>query len=151
MRVQRDQTAAAKAPDQVHILHQHQWFHAPRIREHIAVDQQCLIAIGQRQRPAPVVAGAAPKLTPQVPRQAPVAPPPPVLVKRKLGFKEQRELEQLPALIETLETQVAAESARVSSAELYREGSAAVQAANRQLSELQSRLESAYARWSELD
>ena len=105
----------------------------------------------QRQRPAPAVAGVAPKLTPQVPRQAPAAPPPPVLVKRKLGFKEQRELEQLPALIETLESQVAAETARVSSPELYREGSAAVQAANRQLSGLQSRLESAYARWSELD
>ena len=105
----------------------------------------------QRQRPVPVVAGVAPKLTPQVPRQAPAAPPPPVLVKRKLGFKEQRELEQLPLLIETLESQVAAETARVSSPELYREGSAAVQAANRQLSELQSRLESAYARWSELD
>ena len=105
----------------------------------------------QRQRPMPVVAGGAPKLTPQVPRQAPAAEPPSVLVKRKLGFKEQRELEQLPALIETLESQVAAETARVSSPELYREGSAAVQAANRQLSELQSRLETAYARWSELD
>ncbi|MCX7041953.1 MAG: ATP-binding cassette domain-containing protein [Gammaproteobacteria bacterium] len=105
----------------------------------------------QRQRPAPAVVGAAPKLTPQVPRQVPAAAPPPVLVKRKLGFKEQRELEQLPALIETLESQVATETARVSSPELYREGSAAVQAANRQLSELQSRLESAYARWSELD
>ena len=34
----------------------------------------------QRQRPAPAVAGVAPKLTPQVPRQAPAAPPPPVLV-----------------------------------------------------------------------
>ena len=105
----------------------------------------------QRQRPAPVVAGVAPKLTPQVPRQAPAAPPPPVLVKRKLGFKEQRELEQLPALIETLESQVAAETARVNSPDLYREGSSAVQAANRQLSGLQSRLELAYARWSELD
>ncbi len=105
----------------------------------------------QRQRPTPVVAGIAPKLTPQVPRQAPAAPAPPVLVKRKLGFKEQRELEQLPVLIDTLESQVAAETARVNSPELYREGSTAVQAANRQLSELQSRLESAYARWSELD
>ena len=105
----------------------------------------------QRQRPVPVVAGAAPKLTPQVPREAPVAPVPSVLLKRKLGFKEQRELEQLPALIETLEFQVALETTRVSSPDLYREGSAAVQAANRQLSELQSKLESAYARWSELD
>ena len=105
----------------------------------------------QRQRPMPVVSGVAPKLTPQVPRQVPVVSPPPLRVKRKLGFKEQRELEQLPALIETLESQVAAETARVGSPDLYREGSAAVQAANRQLSELQSRLESAYARWNELD
>ena len=103
----------------------------------------------QRQRPTPVVAGAAPKLTPQVAREpapAPVAP-----AKRKLGFKEQRELEQLPALIETLEAQVAAESLRIASPELYRQGNAEVQAANRLLAELQGKLESAYARWNELD
>ena len=107
--------------------------------------------VGKICHRSPLVAGVAPKLTPQVPREAPASSTSPAMVKRKLGFKEQRELDQLPALINALESQVAAETARVNSPELYRESSATVQAANRQLSELQSRLESAYARWSELD
>ena len=86
-----------------------------------------------------------------MPKQAPAAAAPPAPAKRKLGFKEQRELDQLPALIGSLEAEIAAETARVNSPELYREGSAAVQAANRQLAELQGRLDAAYARWTELE
>ena len=103
-----------------------------------------------RQRPAAPVAGGTAKLTPQVaPTPAPVAAPAPA--RRKLGFKEQRELDQLPALIETLEAQVAAMTARIASPELYREGSDKVVAANQELSGLQARLDAAYARWNELE
>ena len=104
-----------------------------------------------RQRPAAAPAGGAPKLTPQVPKQAAPAAPATVVSKRKLGFKEQRELDQLPALIETLENQIAAQTARISSPELSKQGNAEVLAANQELSSLQSRLEAAYARWNELE
>ena len=103
-----------------------------------------------RQRPAAPVAGGTAKLTPQVaPTPAPVAAPAPA--RRKLGFKEQRALDQLPAHIETLEAQVAAMTARIASPELYREGSDKVVAANQELSGLQARLDAAYARWNELE
>jgi ATP-binding cassette subfamily F protein uup len=105
-----------------------------------------------RQRRAPPPAAGAPRLTPQVPKQAPAATPPAAApAKRKLGFKEQRELEQLPALIESLEGEVAGLAARIASPELYREGNAQVLATNQALAAAQARLEAAYARWGELD
>ena len=106
-----------------------------------------------RQRPAAATSTPAAKLTPQVaPTPAPASTSAPAAAtRRKLGFKEQRELEQLPALIETLEAQVAEATARIASPELYREGSERVLAANHELSGLQARLDAAYARWNELD
>ena len=106
-----------------------------------------------RQRPAAATSTPAAKLTPQVaPTPAPASTSAPAAAtRRKLGFKEQRELEQLPALIETLEAQVAEATARIASPELYREGSERVLAANQELSGLQARLDAAYARWNELD
>jgi ATP-binding cassette subfamily F protein uup len=103
-----------------------------------------------RQRPAAPAPSGAPKLTPQV-APTPAPPPAPATGKRKLGYKEQRELDQLPALIESLEAQVAEATARIASPELYREGTDKVLAANQALSGLQAKLDAAYARWNELD
>ncbi len=105
-----------------------------------------------RQRaPVPVQTGAA-KLTAIVapPAAAPavVAPAP---AKRKLGFKEQRELEALPALIEGLEADVARATEAMTSPEHYRQDAAAIQAAGLALAGMQSRLEQAYQRWHELE
>jgi ATP-binding cassette subfamily F protein uup len=105
-----------------------------------------------RQRPAAAkTASAAPRLTPEVAKQTsvPAVPPPPA--KRKLSFKDQRELEALPGLIEKLESQVAAASADMATPAFYQQSSADVQAGNQRFAALQAQLEKAYARWSELE
>ncbi|KFN42867.1 ATP-binding cassette domain-containing protein [Arenimonas oryziterrae] len=108
----------------------------------------------QRQRPnQPKPGNNAPRLTPEVAKTtaAPVAATAPAPAKRKLGFKEQRELEQLPVLIESLEARVAEMTAELHSAEFYKQGSAAVTAKNQAFAALQAELETAYARWNELE
>jgi ABC transport system ATP-binding/permease protein len=105
-----------------------------------------------RQRPsAPKLGTAAPKLTPQVPVQAPAPAAVPPAAKRKLSFKDQRELEQLPALIETLEAQVAEATAELHSPDFYKQGSAGMAAKNQALTALQAQLDHAYGRWNELE
>jgi ATP-binding cassette subfamily F protein uup len=108
----------------------------------------------QRQRPTqPKPGNAAPRLTPEVAKQPVVAPtmPAPATSKRKLSFKDQRELELLPARIESLESQLAALTAEMNTPEFYQRGSGEVQAANKRLADCQAELELAYARWGELE
>jgi ATP-binding cassette subfamily F protein uup len=100
-----------------------------------------------RQRPVPVVVEKTPVVaaTP-VPTTTPVA-----ASKRKLGYKETRELEQLPAKIEALEVDVAARTEAMNDAAFYQQDNAAILAANQKLSDVQAQLDAAYARWGELD
>lgn len=62
-----------------------------------------------------------------------------------------RELEQLPALIETLEQQVAALTEAMNDPAFYQRDSAAMAAHTAALGDAQARLDAAFARWSELD
>ncbi len=71
--------------------------------------------------------------------------------KRKLGYKEQRELEQLPARIETLEEQVEAMTTAMADPSFFARDAAAVQADTQKLAATQAELDAAYARWAELD
>ena len=71
--------------------------------------------------------------------------------KRKLSFKEQRELDALPTAVESLEAQVTAATEQMNSATFYQQGNAQVQAAKLQLAGLRAELDKAYARWSELE
>jgi len=106
------------------------------------------------QRPATASAvTAAPRLTAEVAKTpvATQAAAPSAPAKRKLGFKEQRELEQLPARIELLETQVAAMTALLHQPDFYKQGSAVVMSKNQELVVLQAALDVAYGRWSELE
>jgi len=106
----------------------------------------------QRQRPAqPKPGNAAPRLTPEVAKQPTAVAAAPAAAKRKLSFKDQRELESLPALIESLESQVATLTAEMNTPEFYQRGSTEVQIANKRLAECQAELELAYARWSDLE
>jgi len=104
------------------------------------------------QRIAAAAAASAPRLTPQVAAK-PVAAAPVVAepAKRKLSYKEQRELEQLPALIERLDGEIAALTTQIQDPAFYRQGPEAVTTANTRLSALQSELEQAYARWQALE
>jgi ATP-binding cassette subfamily F protein uup len=109
-----------------------------------------------RQRPmaARIAAAnaASPRLTPQVaPTPKPAAAPAPEPPKRKLSYKEQRELEELPARIEALDGEIAALTAQIQDPAFYRQPADAVTAANARLSQLQGELEQAYARWQALE
>lgn len=71
--------------------------------------------------------------------------------KKKLSYKDARELEQLPAKIEVLETEIAARTEAMNDPGFFQQPPANITAANLQLAELQQQLDAAYARWAELD
>ncbi|MET1162391.1 MAG: ATP-binding cassette domain-containing protein, partial [Pseudoxanthomonas sp.] len=71
--------------------------------------------------------------------------------KRKLSYKDARELELLPARIEQLETDIAARAASMNDPKFYQQDSAAILAFNEASAKLQAELEHAYQRWNELD
>ena len=69
---------------------------------------------------------------------------------KKLGYREQRELEALPVEIESLEKDIAELEARMSDPDFYDQGHEAVQASAEQLTELQETLDRSIERWTEL-
>ncbi len=71
--------------------------------------------------------------------------------KRRLSWKEARELEALPARIEELETALAAMGARLEDPEFYRQDSAAIVATHAEMAARQAELDEAYVRWQALE
>jgi len=71
--------------------------------------------------------------------------------KRKLSYKDARELEQLPARIEALETKLAELTAAMNDPGFYQRGSDGIAAHNATLATAQAELDAAYLRWAELD
>ena len=111
-----------------------------------------------RQRPAvaapgtaskPAASAAAAKPAVQAPVSAPAAAAAPA--KRKLSYKDQRELEQLPKRIEVLESQVATLTAAMQDGAFFSQPHAAITAHNAALAEAQAALDAAYARWEALE
>ena len=101
----------------------------------------------QRRTPGPVSATTATTtVKPALSKQ-----PEPVAAKRKLGFKEARELELLPSRIEALEGEVAARTRAMNDPAYYQQSPADLQRANDELAAKQAELDHAYQRWSELD
>jgi ATP-binding cassette subfamily F protein uup len=70
---------------------------------------------------------------------------------KKLSFKEQRELEQLPALIEQLETLQVQLTAEMNETSFYKQSPDAVAAKLAQLQTAEADLSQAYQRWDELE
>ena len=99
-----------------------------------------------RQKPATPAQVAAP-----VARSAAPAPAPAAEARRKLSYKDQRELEQLPTRIEQLEADIAARGEAMNDPAFFQQDGAAIVKANETLAKLQLELENAYARWAELD
>jgi ATP-binding cassette subfamily F protein uup len=100
-----------------------------------------------RQRQAPPA--AAPHRDP-VPPRAPAAPPA-AGAARKRSFKEQRELEALPALIESLERELADLHAAMATPDYYRQPGAALAADQARLRDLEERHAAAFSRWEALE
>jgi ATP-binding cassette subfamily F protein uup len=69
---------------------------------------------------------------------------------RKLGFKETRELEELPSRLEKLEAEQAKLGAQMGDAEFYQGDPAKVAGASARLGQIERELETAFARWEEL-
>ncbi|TXH67176.1 MAG: ATP-binding cassette domain-containing protein [Lysobacteraceae bacterium] len=93
-------------------------------------------------------AGAKPERSAEQSRQEQQASP---AGKRRLSYKDARELELLPQRIEQLESRLAAMSDAINDPEFYRRNHAEVAAHNAGLSALQTELDHAYARWAELE
>lgn len=69
----------------------------------------------------------------------------------KLSFKDQREYDALPALIEGLETELEALAEKVGSSEFYQNDNEVVQATLKQLEDKEGELEAAFERWEILE
>jgi ATP-binding cassette subfamily F protein uup len=70
---------------------------------------------------------------------------------KKLSFKEQRELDELPAAIERLESEQRALAARIAGPDFYKDGADTIKRSLARVDELQKELAAVYARWGELD
>ncbi|KID56814.1 ABC transporter ATPase [Pseudoalteromonas luteoviolacea] len=69
----------------------------------------------------------------------------------KLSYKLKLELEALPSKVEELETALEAQQTLVNSPEFFKQESDVTQQALNQLADLESKLETAYERWEELE
>ena len=99
--------------------------------------------------PAPAPAAVATPRAATAP--APVASAEPAAPKRKLSYKDARELEQLPLKIETLEKDVEGLTAAMNDPAFYQRSTADMAAHTQKLGAVQAELDAAYARWEELD
>jgi ATP-binding cassette subfamily F protein uup len=70
---------------------------------------------------------------------------------RKLSYKDQRELEALPARIEALEREQRALGEKIAGPSFYKEAADVIRASLARVDELQRELTAAYARWDALD
>ena len=99
-----------------------------------------------RQRPQAV--SMRPRNEADAARAAPLAPVP---AKRKLSYKEMRELENLPATIEALEARIGELTAAMNDPAFFRQDAQAIVAANEVMAAVQAELDTAYARWQALE
>ena len=106
-----------------------------------------------RQRAVPVSPSSSAKSAPpraaQLPATAAAAPV--AAAKRKLSYKETRELETLPQQIEKLEARIAEFGVKMQEPAFYAQASAAIVATNDELAAVQGELDAAYARWQALE
>ena len=70
---------------------------------------------------------------------------------QKLSYKDKRELDQLPAQIETLETEISTLHEQMADASFYRHSAEEIAATQKRLRELETHVATAYVRWQELE
>jgi ATP-binding cassette subfamily F protein uup len=70
---------------------------------------------------------------------------------RKLSYKEQRELDDLPQRIEALEAEQVQLHQKLAEPTFYRQGGPEISKVTNRLQELEAELQAAYARWEDLD
>lgn len=92
-------------------------------------------------KPAPAGNAAAPNSAETEPKPK----------KAKLSYKDQRELDDLPDKIESLEAKLAEFETQISAPEFYQQSKDDVEKTMKALGDLQAELEQSYQRWAELD
>ncbi|GAB3471106.1 ATP-binding cassette domain-containing protein [Massilia terrae] len=97
------------------------------------------------EAPAPAAPKAAPK-----PAEAPSAAPAPGK-KVKLSFKEQRELEELPKLIASLEDEQSAITAQLNGPDFYKTNPADARRMTERFAEIEEQLLEALERWEQIE
>jgi ATP-binding cassette subfamily F protein uup len=97
-----------------------------------------------RQRKPPIISRTAEK--------ARIEPSAPAREKaKKLSHKDQRELDNLPAKIETMEIERDALTKEMSQPKFYQQDKSAIAATQARLEQINTKLEAAYARWETLE
>jgi ABC transport system ATP-binding/permease protein len=91
-----------------------------------------------------------PRSGPQVAARSATAPPA-APRPRKLGYKDARELQQLPARIEALESRLAELAAAMQDPGFFQREAGEVARDNNLLAQAQAELDAAYARWAQLE
>ncbi|UOG92769.1 MAG: ATP-binding cassette domain-containing protein [Candidatus Thiothrix sulfatifontis] len=103
------------------------------------------------QRPQPVSEKDKSAAKTEKPAEKPVAVAAKPAPKKKLSFKDQRELEQLPARIEQLELAIAALHDLMSQPDFFQQSAAQVAARQDELQKLEAEMETTFARWEALE
>ena len=98
------------------------------------------------QRPQPKTRQVPPKSDPR--KKPPKAAPRP---SRKLGYMQQRELQNLPGKIEVLEAEQKALAAMLSDPLFYQKGKNEIAGAKKKLDRIEDEIETAYRRWEALE
>ncbi len=104
-----------------------------------------------RQSRSPVVQGSTRSRVQGSGPTPPTPPTPPAPTRRKLSFKEQKELEGLPAKIEANETKQRELEAAIAAPEFYRSGKAAIADTLAALEKAKTDLDALLHRWTELE
>ena len=91
------------------------------------------------------------KLTQAEPEAVTTAKPTAAIKPKKLSFKDQREYDALPALIEELEQVLESLSEQMNDSEFYKKPDSEVQAVIQQLADKEAELEAAFERWEILE
>ena len=102
-----------------------------------------------RQRPGPANKAPEPQRTASPRRESP-SEPVPAAAKRR-SYKEQRELDLLPATIEKLETEIASLHEHVAAPSFYKQPANEIATIQRRLKDCESQLAAAFQRWEELE
>ncbi len=112
-----------------------------RVHEYIGGYSDALRQSRERARPA----------EPAVAKAAPAKPARPKRARKGLSYKEKRELEALPARLETLEAEQAALQARLSDPAFYQGDKDELRAALARAQAIEAELETLLGRWEELE
>ncbi|MEE4660853.1 MAG: ATP-binding cassette domain-containing protein [Halieaceae bacterium] len=116
-----------------------------RVSEHVGGYSNWVEKGGRLRGLEEPAAGEAEAARPPAPADKPAAAP-----KKKLSYKDQRELDALPDRIESLEAEQQALEAQIADPAFYQQDHAITGPVLEQLATLQAELEAAYARWEVL-